>query len=131
MRCAWQLRCKARELSAASGRTLAEVGLAMGFRPEGARTSGWQLLNEIDGPKLSISRKFAAVLGVEMSVFFPDGKRAGRSDRPIVLLFLWNPVSRQPYKTHHSGRKGSRPQGRIGTRGVSSIEGNSGSPMRS
>ena len=53
-----------------------EVGLAMGFKPEVARKSVWQLLNKIDDPKLSTLRKFAAALGVEMSVFFPENKKS-------------------------------------------------------
>ena len=70
---------KARELFAESGRTLDDVGLAMGFNPEVARKSVWQLLNKIDDPKLSTLRKFAAAMGGEMSVFFPDDKKKSRS----------------------------------------------------
>lgn len=69
---------KARELFAASGRTLDEVGLAMGFNPNVARKSVWQLLNKIDDPKLSTLRKFAAAMEVPMSVFFPDEKKKSR-----------------------------------------------------
>jgi transcriptional regulator with XRE-family HTH domain len=66
---------KAREIFAESGRTLDDVGLAMGFNPEVARKSVWQLLNKIDDPKLSTLRKFAAAMGVPMSDFFPVEKR--------------------------------------------------------
>jgi transcriptional regulator with XRE-family HTH domain len=69
---------KARELFAESGRTLDDVGLAMGFNPDVARKSVWQLLNKIDDPKLSTLRKFAAALGVPMSEFFEE-KKKGRS----------------------------------------------------
>jgi transcriptional regulator with XRE-family HTH domain len=69
---------KARELFAQSGKTLDEVGLAMGFNPAVARKSVWQLLNKIDDPKLSTLRKFAAALGVDMSAFFAAEKK-GRS----------------------------------------------------
>lgn len=69
---------KARELFKASGKTLDEVGLAMGFNPEVARKSVWQLLNKIDDPKLSTLRKFAAAMGVPMSDFFLTEKK-GRS----------------------------------------------------
>jgi transcriptional regulator with XRE-family HTH domain len=62
---------KARELFDASGKTLEEVGLAMGFAPAVARKSVWQLLNKIDDPKLSTLRNFATALGVPMSEFFP------------------------------------------------------------
>ena len=70
---------KARELFAESGRTLDDVGLAMGFNHEVARKSVWQLLNKIDDPKLSTLRKFAAAMDVPMSVFFPDEKKKSRS----------------------------------------------------
>lgn len=62
---------KARELFDASGKTLEEVGIAMGFKPDVARKSLWQLLNKIDDPKLSTLRKFAAAIGVPISEFFP------------------------------------------------------------
>jgi transcriptional regulator with XRE-family HTH domain len=70
---------KARELFAESGRTLDDVGLAMGLNPEVARKSVWQLLNKIDDPKLSTLRKFAAAIGAPMSVFFADEKKKVRS----------------------------------------------------
>ena len=66
---------KARELFEVSGKTLEEVGIAMGFGSAVARKSVWQLLNKIDDPKLSTLRKFAAAMGVEMSVFFPENKK--------------------------------------------------------
>jgi len=67
---------KAREIFAESGRTLDDVGLAMGFNPDVARKSVWQLLNKIDDPKLSTLRKFAAAMGVPMSDFFPAEKKS-------------------------------------------------------
>jgi transcriptional regulator with XRE-family HTH domain len=66
---------KVRELFDASGKTLEEVGLAMGFSPAVARKSVWQLLNKIDDPKLSTLRKFAAAIGVPMSDFFSAEKK--------------------------------------------------------
>ena len=67
---------KARELFAESGKTLEEVGVAIGFAPVLARKSVWQLLNRIDDPKLSTLRKFAAALGISMSEFFPENKKS-------------------------------------------------------
>lgn len=66
---------KARQRFDESGKTLEEVGLAMGFAPVVARKSVWQLLNKIDDPKLSTLRKFAAAIGVEMLEFFPPNKK--------------------------------------------------------
>ena len=48
----------------------------MGFKPEVARKAIWQLLNEIDDSKQSTLRKFAAALGVEMSIFLPENKKS-------------------------------------------------------
>lgn len=70
---------KARELFEASGKTLDEVGLAMGFKPEVARKSVWQLLNKIDDPKLSTLRKFADAIGAPMSEFFPAENKKNRT----------------------------------------------------
>ena len=67
---------KAREFFEASGKTLEEVGVAMGFSPDVARKSVWQLLNKIDDPKLSTLRKFAGAVGVPMSEFFPAEKKS-------------------------------------------------------
>lgn len=65
---------RVRELFAASGKTLEEVGVAMGFDPAFARKSVWQLLNKIDDPKVSTLRKFADAIGVPMSDLFADAK---------------------------------------------------------
>jgi transcriptional regulator with XRE-family HTH domain len=70
---------KARELFEASGKTLEEVGIAMGFAPTVARKSVWQLLNKIDDPKLSTLRKFASAIGASMSEFFPAESKKTRS----------------------------------------------------
>jgi transcriptional regulator with XRE-family HTH domain len=67
---------KARELFVASGKTLDEVGVAMGCDTATARKSVWQLLNKVSDPKISTLRKFAAALGVPMSAFFPDEKKS-------------------------------------------------------
>jgi transcriptional regulator with XRE-family HTH domain len=72
---------KARKLFADSGKTMDEVGLAMGFSAAVARKSVWQLLNKINDPKLSTLRKFAAALGVPMSEFFTENKKS-QSKRP-------------------------------------------------
>jgi transcriptional regulator with XRE-family HTH domain len=69
---------KARELFEASGKTLEEVGLAMGFAPAVARKSVWQLLNKIDDPKVSTLRKFADAIGVPISDLFPAPKKRGK-----------------------------------------------------
>lgn len=75
---------KARELFAASGKTLEEVGLAMGFAQPVARKSVWQLLNKVDDVKVSTLRKLAAALEISVVDFFDEkarnqhGRRSGR-----------------------------------------------------
>jgi transcriptional regulator with XRE-family HTH domain len=58
---------KARELFKASGKTLDELGVAMGYEGEVARKSAWQFLNKVGDPRLSSVRRFAAALGVPLS----------------------------------------------------------------
>jgi len=70
---------KARELFDASGKTLEEVGLAMGFSPAVARKSVWQLMNKIDDPKVSTLRKFASAIGVQISDLFAEPKKRSKN----------------------------------------------------
>jgi transcriptional regulator with XRE-family HTH domain len=69
---------KAREAFQASGKTMDEVGLAMGFAPEVARKSVWQLLNKVADPRLSTLRRFAAAVGVSIEELVGEEKRQGR-----------------------------------------------------
>jgi transcriptional regulator with XRE-family HTH domain len=64
----------ARRLFEASGKTMEEVGVAMGFAPAVARKSVWQLLNKIDDPKLSTLRRFAKAMGVDVRELVEEGK---------------------------------------------------------
>ena len=63
---------KARELFAASGKTLDELGLAMGYKGDVARKAAWQFLNKINDPRLSSLRRFAKALGVPLSALLQD-----------------------------------------------------------
>ncbi len=64
-----------RELFQASGKTLEEVGVRMGFASAVARKSVWQLLNKVDDPKVSTLRKFADAIGADMSELFLQRKK--------------------------------------------------------
>ena len=66
---------KARAAFAASGKTLDEIGLAMGFSAGVARKSVWQLLNKIADPKLSTLRNFAKAIGVPIEELVAEKKR--------------------------------------------------------
>lgn len=59
------LRC--RELFAASGKTLDELGRGMGYEGDVARKGAWKFLNKTEDPRLSTLRKFAEALGVPLS----------------------------------------------------------------
>jgi transcriptional regulator with XRE-family HTH domain len=53
-----------------SGKSLEEVGCAMGY-PEGkARQSVWQLLNKVDDPRVSSLRRLAKALGIAVKDLF-------------------------------------------------------------
>jgi transcriptional regulator with XRE-family HTH domain len=57
---------KARALFEASGKTLDELGLAMGYEGDVARKSAWQFLNKTSDPRASMLRRFAKAIGVQV-----------------------------------------------------------------
>jgi transcriptional regulator with XRE-family HTH domain len=61
---------KAKKLFEKSGKSLEEVGLAMGYPPGTARRAAWQLLNKIENPSVGALRKFAHAIGVEIKELF-------------------------------------------------------------
>jgi transcriptional regulator with XRE-family HTH domain len=56
---------RARQVFAASGKSLDELGRAMGAEGEVARKSAWQFLNKVNDPKLSTLRRFAKAMGMD------------------------------------------------------------------
>lgn len=54
----------ARQLFSESGKSLDELGLAMGYSGDVARKSAWQFLNRTKDPRLSMVRRFAKAMGV-------------------------------------------------------------------
>ena len=50
----------------ASGKSLDQLGLEMGYPAESARKSVWQFLNKTADPKLSMLRRFAKAMGVPL-----------------------------------------------------------------
>lgn len=65
---------RVRSVFAASGKTLDQLGLDMGYKGEVARKSAWQFLNKTADPRLSMLRKFAAAMGVDVRELF-DGEK--------------------------------------------------------
>ena len=57
---------KAQQLFDSSGKTLEELGLAMGYGEGIARRSAWQFLNKTSDPRLSMLCRFADAMGVEL-----------------------------------------------------------------
>jgi transcriptional regulator with XRE-family HTH domain len=55
-----------------SGKTLDEVGLAMGYESHIARQSVYQFLHATNDPRLSMLRKFAQALGVSIKDLVGD-----------------------------------------------------------
>lgn len=64
-----------RTLFAESGKTLDELGIAMGSKKKDvARKSAWQFLNGNADPRLSTLRKFAAAMDVPLSKLFDESE---------------------------------------------------------
>ena len=61
---------KARKLFKQSGKSLEEVGQAMGYAPGTARRAAWQFLNKIDNPTVDALRRFAKAIGVSVKDLF-------------------------------------------------------------
>jgi transcriptional regulator with XRE-family HTH domain len=57
---------KARLLFEKSGKTLEELGVAMGYGTDMARKSAWQFLNKTADPRISMLRRCARALGVTL-----------------------------------------------------------------
>jgi len=55
---------KAMKLFEQSGKSLEEVGQAMGYPPGVARRAAWQFLHKVDDPRMSSLRRFAKAMGV-------------------------------------------------------------------
>ena len=61
---------KAKRLFDQSGKTLEELGLAMGHEPGTARRATWQLFNRVADPRISTLESLATALGVELKDLF-------------------------------------------------------------
>jgi transcriptional regulator with XRE-family HTH domain len=63
-----------RELFEQSGKTLDELGVAMGYKGDVARKAAWQFLNKTSDPRLSMLRRFAKAIGVPVEELVADQK---------------------------------------------------------
>jgi transcriptional regulator with XRE-family HTH domain len=61
---------KAVALFEASGKSLDQLGLDMGYEGDTARKAAWQFLNKTADPRLSMLRRFARALGVSIADLF-------------------------------------------------------------
>jgi transcriptional regulator with XRE-family HTH domain len=57
---------KARKLFERSGKSLDELGRAMGLEGQTARKGAWQFLNKVSDPKIGTLRLFAEAMGVSV-----------------------------------------------------------------
>jgi hypothetical protein len=57
---------KVRKLFEESGKSLDELGLAMGYPAESARKSAWQFLRKTTDPRLSMVERFAKAMGMDV-----------------------------------------------------------------
>ena len=58
---------RANKLFELSGKTLDQLGVAMGYPANSARKSAWQFLAKTTDPRLSMLRRFAKAIGVSMN----------------------------------------------------------------
>jgi transcriptional regulator with XRE-family HTH domain len=61
---------RAKELFQRSGMSLEELGRKMGYDDGAARRSAWQFLNKTNDPRLSMLRRFALAVGVDVQELF-------------------------------------------------------------
>jgi hypothetical protein len=57
---------KVRALFEKSGLSLHELGLRMDYPERSARKSAWQFIQKTDDPRLSMLRRFAKAMGVDL-----------------------------------------------------------------
>jgi transcriptional regulator with XRE-family HTH domain len=57
---------KAQKAFEISGKTLEELGTAMGYQKGVARRAAWQFLNKTSDPRLSMLQRFAEALDIEL-----------------------------------------------------------------
>lgn len=70
---------RVRAIFDASGLSLEELGRRMGYGEGTARRSAWQFLNQTNDPRLSMLRRFAGAVGVEVSDLLKEGETGGGS----------------------------------------------------
>jgi transcriptional regulator with XRE-family HTH domain len=66
---------RAREIFKESGKTLVDLGLAMGSEGEVARKSAWQFLNKTSDPRFSMLRRFASAMGISIEDLVGEKKK--------------------------------------------------------
>jgi transcriptional regulator with XRE-family HTH domain len=62
-----------------SGKTLHELGVAMGFPESQARKAVWQFLRS-KNPRIGTLRKFAAAAGMPLEELVAEGKKKGQPE---------------------------------------------------
>jgi transcriptional regulator with XRE-family HTH domain len=68
---------KAQDVFEQSGKTLDQLGEAMGYEGDVARKSAWQFLNKTADPRLSMLRRFAKAMGVTLEELVSDRPEKG------------------------------------------------------
>jgi hypothetical protein len=53
-----------------SGKSLDELGRGMGYTGSTARKAAWQILNKTNDPRLSMLRRFAEAIGIDVRDLF-------------------------------------------------------------
>ncbi|HXH94240.1 MAG TPA: helix-turn-helix transcriptional regulator [Thermoanaerobaculia bacterium] len=77
-----QAMLKARKLFEKSGKSLDELGQAMGYEGDVARKAAWQFLNKTADPRLSMLRRFAKAMDVAPEELIATKKpKRGQSEK--------------------------------------------------
>jgi transcriptional regulator with XRE-family HTH domain len=66
---------RVQDIFKASGKTLDELGVAMGSEGEVARKSAWQFLNKTGDPRFSMLRRFAKAMGISIEELVGEKKK--------------------------------------------------------
>jgi transcriptional regulator with XRE-family HTH domain len=66
---------KAKKLFVRSGKSLDDLGRALGMEGDTARKGAWQLLNKVKDPKISTLRLLAKALGVSVEELVTEKRK--------------------------------------------------------
>jgi transcriptional regulator with XRE-family HTH domain len=67
---------KVRAKFEASGLSLHDLGMRMGYPEESARKSAWQFIQKTDDPRFSMLRRFAKAMEISLEELLAENKKS-------------------------------------------------------